>query len=230
MLWSRKRRAEPEFYSDLRQDRWVASVFNDGRKGYFLDFGAFDGLDMSNTLHLERTLGWTGICVEPNPTYYPKLCAERSAICVNLALWSRSREVLTMVDAHGLSAFEHLKDGDSNAATRNLATQRRIEVETVNPTALLERFAAPATIEYMSLDVEGSELEILAALDLERYDIRLMSIEHDCQAERQAQVREHLAAYGYVGMQMGYDDFFYRESGTYPVSPREAAIRLGFAG
>ncbi|WP_430910993.1 FkbM family methyltransferase [Methylobacterium sp. sgz302541] len=227
MFGLRKKKARPHFVGDLGQDAWVARVFAGQRGGYFLDFGAFDGKDMSNTLYLERELGWRGICVEPNPTYYPTLCAERTAICVNSALWSRSREVLTMVDAHGLSSFEHLKDGDSNARVRTQATQRVIEVETVSPTDLLDRFGAPSGIEYMSLDVEGSEYDILTGIDFSRYTIKLMTIEHDCSPERQAKVREYLGRFGYVGLQMGYDDFFYRTDIAYPVPPDQVARAMG---
>ena len=225
----RRRRGDSGFASHLKQDQWVAEVFKGRRDGYFLDFGAFDGREMSNTLYLERELNWTGICVEPNPTYYPALCAERRAICINAALWSRSREVFSFVDAHGLSSFQFLTDGDSNAETRSRATTRVIDVDTVTPTELLDRFRAPRTIEYMSLDVEGCELDILSALDLDRYDIRLMTIEHGSDTARQRAIRKHLASFGYVGREVGYDDFFYRPHAPYPVDP-EAALRKLSAG
>lgn len=223
----KRKKTLPSYVGDLGQDRWVATVFEGRKGGYFLDFGAFDGKDMSNTLYLERELGWRGICVEPNPTYYPTLCAERVAICVNSALWSRSREVLSMVDAHGLSSFAHLKDGDSNASVRNRATQRVIEVETISPTDLLDRFSAPSEIDYMSLDVEGSEYDILTGIDFSRYTIKLMTVEHDCSTERQAKVRAYLARFGYAGLQMGYDDFFYRTDLDYPVPPAQVACAMG---
>src|SRR4051812_41235378 len=127
MLWRTKNKKHA-YFSGALQDVWVDRIFQAKRTGYFLDFGAFDGLDMSNTLYLERERNWTGICVEPNPSWYPKLCAARTAICINAALWPVSRERLQFVDAHGLSSFAHLKDGDSNAPTRNIATQRMIEV------------------------------------------------------------------------------------------------------
>lgn len=55
-----------EYYSHIGQDKWVAETFRRARGGYFLDFGAFDGITTSNTIVLEKELGWTGICVEPN--------------------------------------------------------------------------------------------------------------------------------------------------------------------
>lgn len=228
-FWKRQSSAplSPPFASHIAQDRWVSGVFNGQRDGYFLDFGAFDGLDMSNTVYLERELGWRGICVEPNPTYFPQLCAARSAICVNAALWPRSRELIQLVDAHGLSSLAHLKDGDSNKENRTKATRRVVGVDTINPTELLERFEAPATIQYMSLDTEGSEYDILTSLDLERYDILLMTIENDCSTERKSQLREYLSRFGYIGMQMSYDDFFFKKDRVYPVSPVAVAKSLG---
>lgn len=219
--------AAPSYSSHIRQDEWVATVFAGRTNGYFLDFGAFDGTDMSNTLYLERERGWRGICVEPNPSYYPMLCASRNVVSVNLALWPQSRQVLSMVDAHGLSSFEALKENDSNAEMRVRSIKRVVEVDTINPTELLDRFEAPTTIEYMSLDVEGAEYDVLTGLDLNRYDIGLMTIEHDCSEERKQKVREHLSAFGYEALTLSYDDFFWKPGGPYPNDPRTVAMDLG---
>lgn len=215
------------YASHIVQDRWVAETFARKRDGYFLDFGAFDGTDMSNTLYLERELGWRGICVEPNPRYYPLLCASRTSVTFNAALWPTSRDVLRMVDAHGYSSLDVFKDADSNAARRSDATLRKFEVETINPTELLQRFSSPHVIDYLSLDVEGAEYDILTGLDLARYDVRLMTVEHDCNEERKLRVRNYLRSFGYVGVQMSYDDFFFKEAGDYPVSPLAVARALG---
>lgn len=217
----------PAFFSHVRQDEWVAKVFAGRAGGYFLDFGAFDGVDLSNTAYLEREMNWRGICVEPNPSYYPMLCASRNVICVNLALWPESRQVLPMVDAHGLSSFESLKANDSNAAMRDRSIKRVVNVDTINPTELLDRFEAPTVIEYMSLDVEGAEYDVLTGLDLARYDIRLMTIEHDCSEERKAKVRQHLANFGYEALTLSYDDFFWKVDGDYPVDPGRVAAEMG---
>ena len=214
-----------DYASHIGQDQWVADVLGN-RAGYFLDFGAFDGVTISNTLYLERSLGWTGICVEPNPTYYPTVCAERVAICINAALWPTSGETVRLVDAHGLSSLDTFAKGDGNADVRAGMTQRVVDIETLNPTQVLDRFQAPAVIEYMSLDVEGCEYEVVSSIDLERYRVLLMTIEHNHHVEKKERIRAYLAARGYGVMQVKNDDFFFKIGEDYALDPAEHAVRI----
>jgi FkbM family methyltransferase len=210
-----------EFVSHIGQDKWVCDTFQNLRNGYFLDFGAFDGTTISNTLILERELGWTGICVEPNPTYYPALCKARTSICINAALWHTSRQSVEIVDAHGLSSLVSTKDDDVSAARRNEATTRVVSIDTINPTELLDRFDAPQTIPFMSLDVEGCEFEILKAIDFKKYNILLMSVEHAENRAKQQKVRSFLSGFGYDVVQNKCDDFFFKKDWQFP---RSAAL------
>lgn len=215
-----------EFASHIGQDNWVVDVFLNNRGGYFLDFGAFDGIEISNTLTLERDLGWSGICVEPNPSFFPKLCKTRTAICINAALWPRSGEVIDLVDAHGLSSIASFKNADRNAERRQIATKRVVKVPTVNPNDLLKRFNAPDTIEYVSLDTEGCELDILKAMDFRAYRFLLLTIEHNHEEEKQRAIREYLSPLGYGVVQNKNDDFFYFKDFAYSADPRIAAIQI----
>lgn len=199
-------------HSHIGQDAWVAECLRFRRGGFFLDFGAFDGTSISNTLTLERDLGWRGICVEPNPRYYPALCAARRCITVNAALWHESRKQLEFVDAHGLSSIADFKDTDINSQRRQEATRSLIRVDTLNPNELLERFDAPTLIDFLSLDVEGAEFDILNALDLRRYRIALMTIEHNHNHEHQKRIRDYLAGFGYEVVQNRNDDFFFHRA------------------
>lgn len=197
------------YASHIGQDAWVAECLQFKRNGFFLDFGAFDGKTISNTYALEKELGWSGICVEPNPRFYPILCQCRQCVTVNVALWPQSRESIRFVDAHGLSSIETYKDSDANADRRLQATAGVIEVDTLNPTELLRRFNAPELIDFLSLDVEGAEYDVLNGLDLRTYAIALMTIEHNHDLPRQAKTRAYLAQFGYEVVQNRNDDFFF---------------------
>src|SRR5215472_7304519 len=77
----RKRRL---FRSQVGQDLWVfGEVFNEQRNGFFLDIGAGDGVDLSNTYILENRYGWRGICIEANPDAFEVLRKNRCCQCVN---------------------------------------------------------------------------------------------------------------------------------------------------
>jgi FkbM family methyltransferase len=200
------------FFSHIGQDMWVSSVFNGESQGYFLDFGAFDGVTISNTYFLEKHLHWGGICVEPNPSYYPQLCASRSVITVNAALWFDSRLSMSLVDAHGLSSFEQFAREDSQSERRMNARRRDVAVDTINPNELLERFQAPSKIHYLSLDVEGAEYDVISSIDLNMWRIALCTIEHNHNLQNQAKVRGFMAEYGYEVIQVKNEDWFWHDT------------------
>src|ERR1700712_4764092 len=89
------------YYSHMGADLWVAETLHFRRDAYFIEAGALEGLEASNTAMLEKTLGWRGIAVEANPTYYPKVCANRSCITVNSALTATSRQSVEMINVFG---------------------------------------------------------------------------------------------------------------------------------
>ena len=74
------------FYSQAGQDKWVVEKTNSKNNGYFLDIGAYDGINYSNTLYFEKYLGWNGICIEPDLKTYGYLIKNRSCICENIAV------------------------------------------------------------------------------------------------------------------------------------------------
>lgn len=199
-----------EFHSHIGQDRWVAEVFKGKRNGYFLDFGALDGVFTSNTYYLERHLDWSGIVVEANPTAYPAVCKSRTSITVNAALWGQSRNRIEMVDAHGLSSAVQYRYSDSSSKTRNEIATRVFTIDTITPTDLLDRHQAPEMIHYMSLDVEGAEIDVLKAFDLARFKPALITVEHGELPDRQAGIRDIILPFGYEVQQCRYDDYFWR--------------------
>lgn len=197
------------FLSHIGQDQWVCEVFKYKRAGYFLDFGGFEGLLHDNTFYLEKFLGWRGILVEPNPVPYASACAVRNCITVNAALHRESRKSLQFTDSHGLSSFVEHIDSDSNATLRREISQKIFNVDTINPTELLDRFNAPELIDYMSLDVEGAELDVLKAFDFDKYKVALLSIEHNHNHEKANSIRVHLKKWGYEYVSHFNDDFFF---------------------
>ncbi|MCF1481640.1 MULTISPECIES: FkbM family methyltransferase [Rhizobium/Agrobacterium group] len=199
-----------EFHSHIGQDRWVAEVFKGKKNGYFLDFGALDGVLTSNTYYLEKELGWSGIVVEANPTSYPAVCRNRSAITINAALWGKSRELIEMVDAHGLTSAVIHKDLDGSKDTRAEITTRIFSVDTITPTELLRRHSTPRLIDYMSLDVEGAEIDVLNAFDFHQFNPALLTVEHSELPDRQQAIRDIILPYGYKVVKCRYDDWFWR--------------------
>jgi FkbM family methyltransferase len=198
-----------KFHSQLGQDKRVIERFGGGRPGYFVEVGASNGVRISNTLALERDYGWRGICIEPVPSEFEQLCRNRpKAFCSNKPLADRSGLTVSF------DVWESEKSGTMlsgiaeyiNTRLHTLAG-KRITMQTETLTEVLDRAGAPAVIEYLSLDTEGSELAILRGVDWSRYRFTLIHLEHNYVEPQRAQMREFLEARGYRRItEMRFDD------------------------
>src|ERR1700722_9523077 len=83
--------APRKWASQIGQDRWVCeNIFRHQRGGFFVDIGAWDGVEISNTLLLERHYGWCGMCVEPMGEAFAKLVKARpKSVCVPMAAYDK---------------------------------------------------------------------------------------------------------------------------------------------
>jgi FkbM family methyltransferase len=187
----------PESSAQLLQDLWVAYETGEQRGGYFVEFGAVDGVHASNTLYLERHLGWTGILAEPARVAHGPLKANRVCAIDTRCVWSESGRRLLFNQTVPLvhSTIDSFSAGDMHAASREGG--ERYEVETVSLNDLLAQWDAPRRIDYLSIDTEGSEFEILAAFDFDRWDVRRISVEHNYTASREA-ILDLLTAHGFA--------------------------------
>tara|TARA_B100000405_G_scaffold302491_1_gene265928 strand:- start:1653 stop:2339 length:687 start_codon:yes stop_codon:yes gene_type:complete len=170
-------------YSQLNQDLWVLEFFQNKRNGVFLDIGAFDGVNLSNTYLLEKNYGWTGLCVEANSATFEKLKKSRNCVCVNEMLSNKAGKVVSLQRMGELSfgdsknVFNIDVDEMRNAhADLDTSIEHHVTNTLVN---VLETNGIPKIIDYLSIDVEGMELEILENFDFAKYHVNLITIEHN---------------------------------------------------
>jgi FkbM family methyltransferase len=191
------------------------------RDGFFLDSGASNGTRGSNTLLLESTFGWRGICVEPNAEMYAELTAARSCICVNCCLYDRARDVQFFEAAGVLGGIVDEYDPNLLCQAKTLVASQGGDgrVEAVTKPArtigsILQEFRAPRVIDYWSLDTEGSELTILQSFPFDQYILRMLSVEHNYAPSREA-IRRFLEERGLRRTHvLGIDDVYMLDAGT----------------
>lgn len=179
-----------KFFSQTGQDRFLLENFFRGKRGgVFVDVGAYDGEFYSNTLFYERSMGWTGLCVEPLPSAFEKLKASRRAICENVCVADFEGEA-DFVEADDSGPFEKMFSGlpshfDPRHVVRldraSAKVTRRVKVEKLS--TLLEKHGI-TRIDYMSIDTEGAEFPILAELDFERFPVSVLTVEDNWGDER----------------------------------------------
>jgi FkbM family methyltransferase len=197
--------------SQNRQDLFVLAELAFKTNGYFIDFGATDGVTGSNSVLLEREFGWRGIAAEPARCWHEQLRVNRRCIIDTSCVWKETGASLTFneVTQHpSLSTIGSFTDSDSYSQARHAGMT--YEVKTVSLLDLLAMHDAPRDIDYLSIDTEGSELDILSSFDFSKYRIRVITCEHNYTPARQA-IYDLLRGQGYVRKYetlSKYDDWY----------------------
>lgn len=202
-------------HSQLMQDLFALSVLGEKRNGYFVEFGVANGITDSNSFMLETQFGWTGIVAEPSRTLAPKVAANRHCAIDNRCIWSSSKEKLKFAEVLGTGEWSTIAQF-AKADLLNRSDAIEYTVETVSLNDLLDQHRAPTEIDYLSVDTEGSELEILKAFDFERRRFNVITVEHNYVPAGRNAVYELLTANGYtrVSTQLSLWDDWYIRNGT----------------
>lgn len=197
--------------AQLFQDTLPLHVLGTERPGFFVEFGATDGLSLSNTAMLESRFGWRGILAEPARRWHAALRANRPGAMIDTdCVWEKSGETLAFAEtAEGeLSTLSRFSAGDGHARARRGALE--YAVPTVSLNDLLRRHNAPRGFQFLSVDTEGSELAILTAFDLDHWRPQVVTVEHNYTANRTA-ILARMQAAGYARVLEGlslFDDWY----------------------
>lgn len=170
--------------SQIGQDLWVIDTLNFKKNGYFLDLGALDGRTHSNSLMLERKYGWNGICIEANPDVFPMLSSNRNCMCVNSLLDNINDAVKEFHCADELSYVENENRNMTLEELKFLLKQnnmpyKSVMMKTRTISKILDIYNAPYVIDYMSIDIEGKELDILKTFPFDDYHVNTITVEHN---------------------------------------------------
>ena len=182
--------------AQIRQDMFVLAELNFKRRGYFVEFGATDGIEKSNTYILEKLFDWTGCLAEPGRDWHMDLKRNRSVnICTDCVYSETGQQLMFSMTSDGeLSTLTRYHDVDDNAGDRE--TSKEYLVDSISLLDLLKEYEAPKVIDDLSIDTEGSEFEFLKAFDFSKYDIQLITVEHNYTANRE-QIKNLLEKNGF---------------------------------
>ena len=173
-----------ELRSQFGQDTFVLSQLLFKKGGYFVDFGATDGVLGSNSYILERRYGWTGILAEPARCWHAALQRNRGAHIEFACVSATTGRSIPFYEKGVLSsARSHISFGKK--LKRLTKPGRFYDVPTISLLDLLRKHGAPQVIDYLSLDTEGTELEILDAFDFSAFRFRVISCEHNYSPNRE---------------------------------------------
>lgn len=170
--------------SQLRQDLFVLSELEFKEDGFFIEFGATNGVDLSNTHILEKRFKWSGILAEPAKIWHSALAKNRTVAIETDCVWRKTGETLLFNEVNDekhngeLSTIDSFTNSDNHAKSRK-SISNKYEVKTISLQDMLNKHNAPKKIDYLSIDTEGSEFEILNSFNFEEYDIKIITCEHN---------------------------------------------------
>ena len=166
-------------YSQFGEHLDITELTQDIQNGYACDVGAYDGVTLNNTLHLEEK-GWTVLCVEANPLCAGKLTLNRKLV----RMVACGRENL---DAHPFTVVEtNTPNNYSAASALNLSEDRpkhadeKIIGEFSVPVRMLDvllKGAGFPRLDVLNIDVEGGEADVLSGFDIAWWSPRVIVIE-----------------------------------------------------
>ena len=202
--------------SQAGQDRWIDErVFNRQSGGIFVEVGAYDGLNGSNTWFFEKFRNWHGLLIEPSP-HWAAICRGRRTVpCLQAAAGGETRTANFVEVKQGYTMMSGLVDNyDENllGQVRDDPRFKGNEIEVpVRPLADMLREHGLKKVDYISLDVEGAEIEVLEAYPFDAIPVSVWSVEnHDLKPE----IDTIMTAAGYVrDARIGVDDIWKRAPG-----------------
>lgn len=166
------------------EPRLVWDFFQQKRNGLFVEVGANHPTKLSQTWFLEQQ-GWSGVLIEPNPQLFKLLCEQRPrSRAVQAAVGSQAGEVELLLGLdEGHSTLTPILD--------NPLSGKKVRV----PLRTLDSILAEAgltTVDYLSIDVEGMELDVLKGLNLETHTPQLILLEdHRHDYDKHFYLRRH---------------------------------------
>ena len=184
------------------QDIWALHETGFKRDGYYVEFGGTDGFTSSNSLLLAYYYDWQGIVAEPNPIWHEELYKNRqkNTKIVTKCVYTETGKTLDFVAAKeaDLSTIKGFGTDDEHSSKRDNGDV--ISVETISLYDLLEANNAPLGIDYISVDTEGSEYDILESFfkTNKRYTVKTFTVEHNFNVDFRIKLFKMMGDNGYV--------------------------------
>ena len=170
-----------KFFSQSGQDKILKDhFFKDKKRGFFVEIGAFDGIEGSNCFYFEKVQAWDGIAVEASKIQFNKLKKNRKCKLFNEAINSKEKDVEFIEVQEGLTQMSGIDDEnyiskefinkDPNSKIGKFKT-KTVTFEKIVPINTI--------IDYLSLDIEGGEMDLLESIDFSKYKIKVISVENN---------------------------------------------------
>lgn len=203
--YEKKNRIFPDIFNSrgaCGQDIFIARLLNFKKNGVFFDIGANDGVTLNNTIYFEKELGWTGVAVEPVSYIFEKLQSNRSCHLINGCLSAKSGKAAFLELVGDANMYSTLKIHNTGLSARRIRKRIKRQKSQLNEvmvncytfSELVAKYNFKE-VDFLSLDIEGGELEILKSIDFNITPISVISVENNW---RTPHIKNYLEFCGYI--------------------------------
>ena len=173
-----KKRAD---FSQMGQSLYIDQLLNSKRNGFFIESGGFDGETFSNSLYFELKRNWTGILIEPIPSFFRKLVSKKRLVyAINACIASKKPTLAKFRLGGGLTGrLSEMRPEQHEKIDRVYDdVPVYVNVPCFSLNTILKAINV-TQIDYFSLDIEGGEIDVLQNLDFNSLNIKAFSIEYN---------------------------------------------------
>lgn len=176
------------YYSQYGQDKYIADILKNKQNGVFVDIGANDGVALSNSYYFEKELNWTGIAIEPSPVAFQKLRENRNCTIIQACISDYDGETpfqklegrpQMLSGIPSKYSQEHI-DRIEKTIKEHGGKKEDIVVPCYTLNSILTSYEI-SIVDYLSIDTEGGEFDILKTIDFDNFYIGTISIENNYQ-------------------------------------------------
>ena len=214
-IWNCERKLfwNEKFPSQSGQDKIIKNYFfKDKKHGFFVEIGAFDGIMGSNCFHFEKFLNWEGIAFEPSNTQFEKLKLNRKCHLINKAIATEEKEVEFLEIEEGYTQMSGiLNEKYISEETIKKDPRSKTKKIIITTTTFDKNIPFDKEIDYLSIDIEGGEMELLDSIDFKKYNIKVISVENNSPEKLNFKEFFDKKNFNYFD-RVGQDEIFYNKN------------------
>tara|TARA_B110000003_G_scaffold203324_1_gene202040 strand:- start:447 stop:1304 length:858 start_codon:yes stop_codon:yes gene_type:complete len=175
-----------KYLSQAGQDKIIKErFFKNKKKGFFIEIGAYDGIEGSNCYHFEKFLKWDGIAIEPSNIQFKKLKKNRKCKLFNKAISDEIKEVEFIEVTEGLTQMSGINEKYYKKNFDFISNNEKSKIQNYNlKTITFEQVVSQGIdIDYLSIDIEGGEMDLLKSINFNNNNIKIISLENNTPAD-----------------------------------------------
>ena len=183
-IWDclRKLGQNSDYFSEAGQDMLVKdNFFKNQKSGFFLEIGAFDGIEGSNCYHFEKFMNWEGIAIEASPLQFKKLKKNRNCKLMNIAIGSENKQVEFYEVAEGFTQMSGINNLNFQNSFERIKKNSNSKINKIHIECKTFENLVPNDhiIDLISIDIEGNEFDVLKSIDFDKYKIKVIILENN---------------------------------------------------